>query len=100
MILQQGHFSVVRTSRTACAILISLSSVASPFRDSASAQAIVRPLHSFGFAQEAAADPHASLSEGRDGMFYGTTMGGGTAGGGTVFRVRGDGTGFEVLHSF
>ncbi len=44
--------------------------------------------------------PTAGVTEGSDGALYGTTQGGGTAGGGTVFRIRKDGTGFTVLHSF
>ena len=35
-----------------------------------------------------------------DSFLYGTTVYGGAAGGGTVFRLRTDGTGFEVLHDF
>src|SRR5262245_22497894 len=42
----------------------------------------------------------AGLTEGHDGKLYGTTPGGGTAGGGTVFRLNPDGTAFEILHSF
>jgi uncharacterized repeat protein (TIGR03803 family) len=39
--------------------------------------------------------PFAGLTAGSDGKFYGTTQGGGT-----VFRLNPDGTGFEVLHVF
>lgn len=35
-----------------------------------------------------------------DGYVYGTATRGGTTGNGTIFRVRVDGTGFEVLHTF
>lgn len=31
---------------------------------------------------------------------YGTTLQGGAAGGGTIFQVNGDGTGFKLIHSF
>jgi uncharacterized repeat protein (TIGR03803 family) len=41
----------------------------------------------------------AELLEGSDGALYGTTAGGGR-GGGTVFKINTDGTGFRVLHSF
>ena len=44
--------------------------------------------------------PGPSLTEGRDGKFYGTASTGGPAGGGTVFRVNPDGSAFEVLHAF
>ena len=49
--------------------------------------------------------PVAGVVQGSDGLFYGTaTCGGGTAacpnGGGTVFRLSGDGSTFEVLHAF
>ena len=44
--------------------------------------------------------PTAGVTGGSDGALYGTTSQGGAAGGGTVFRIRKDGTGFTVLHSF
>ncbi len=44
--------------------------------------------------------PIAGLTVGSDGKFYGTTLVGGAAGGGTVFRLNPDGTAFEVLHAF
>jgi uncharacterized repeat protein (TIGR03803 family) len=40
------------------------------------------------------------LIAGADNYFYGTAANGGPSGNGTVFRVRFDGTGFEVLHAF
>jgi len=40
------------------------------------------------------------LLAGADDYFYGTAANGGPSGNGTVFRVRFDGTGFEVLHAF
>ena len=40
------------------------------------------------------------LVAGADDYFYGTATNGGPSGNGTVFRVRFDGTGFEVLHAF
>lgn len=45
-------------------------------------------------------NPQASLIEGNDGALYGTTRQGGSANGGTVFKVNKDGTGYGVLHSF
>src|SRR6266496_4272135 len=44
--------------------------------------------------------PWADLVEGTDGVLYGTTFGGGSAGAGTVFKLNKDGGGFVVLHNF
>jgi uncharacterized repeat protein (TIGR03803 family) len=44
--------------------------------------------------------PHAGLTEGSDGILYGTTSIGGTYGGGTVFKLNKDGTGYGVLKHF
>jgi uncharacterized repeat protein (TIGR03803 family) len=44
--------------------------------------------------------PWAGLVEGRDGAFYGTTLLGGTKDGGTAFKLKKDGSGYTVLHSF
>jgi len=47
------------------------------------------------------ADPHEGLVDGGDGWLYGTSEGGGSAGqGGTVYRLRPDGSGLTVLHAF
>lgn len=43
--------------------------------------------------------PVGALLEGADGYFYGTASRGGTTGYGTIFRLRFDGTGFEVLRT-
>ncbi len=43
--------------------------------------------------------PVGALVEGADGYFYGTAPGGGGTGHGTIFRLRFDGSGFEVLHT-
>jgi uncharacterized repeat protein (TIGR03803 family) len=56
-------------------------------------------LHAFACASDGCS-PSASLTVGSGGKFYGTTEGGGAAGGGTVFRLNPDGTAFEVLHAF
>lgn len=45
------------------------------------------------------AGPYGSPLQGDDGNFYGTTTGGGTYGGGTVYQLKPDGT-LTVLHSF
>lgn len=44
--------------------------------------------------------PLAALIEGSDGVLYGTTGDGGARGGGTIFRINRDGTGFRSLKSF
>jgi uncharacterized repeat protein (TIGR03803 family) len=46
-----------------------------------------------------ASQPVAGLVEGTDGFFYGTTRGGGAAGGGTVFRIDSAGA-LTTLHTF
>jgi uncharacterized repeat protein (TIGR03803 family) len=43
---------------------------------------------------------YAGVVEGSDGFLYGNTETGGANGGGVLFRVAKDGTGFSVLHSF
>lgn len=44
--------------------------------------------------------PEAPLIQATDGLLYGTTYYGGEAGGGTVFLLALDGSGFQTLHSF
>jgi uncharacterized repeat protein (TIGR03803 family) len=44
--------------------------------------------------------PKAVLVQGKDGTLYGTTFGGGTSSGGTVFQLNPDGSGYQVLHNF
>jgi uncharacterized repeat protein (TIGR03803 family) len=44
--------------------------------------------------------PFAELLEASDGFLYGTVSGGGTFGGGAVFKIAKDGTGFTLLRSF
>jgi uncharacterized repeat protein (TIGR03803 family) len=56
-------------------------------------------LHSFTGPTDGAA-PYAGLIQGPDGTLYGTTYDGGANGGGTVFQMAPDGSGFTVLHSF
>lgn len=67
-------------------------------------------LHAFGPITSAANTSPVTNADGfaliaplvayADGYLYGTTTRGGTTGNGTIFRVRLDGTGFEVLHTF
>jgi uncharacterized repeat protein (TIGR03803 family) len=44
--------------------------------------------------------PLSTLTEGTDGMIYGTTFYGGANGAGTIFRIAKDGKGFESFYSF
>jgi uncharacterized repeat protein (TIGR03803 family) len=61
-------------------------------------------IHSFDFID--GAQPSGELVEGSDGNLWGTTQWGGNiqfpgdVGGGTVFRIAKDGTGFTVVHRF
>ncbi|OYW07108.1 MAG: hypothetical protein B7X11_00540, partial [Acidobacteria bacterium 37-65-4] len=56
-------------------------------------------LHSFASAIDGV-NPNAGLVLDGAGNLYGTAAGGGVSGGGTLFTVRTDGTGFVVLHRF
>ncbi len=53
----------------------------------------------FSFNGINGANPYASLVQGSDGNFYGTTTGGGANGKGTVFKITPNGT-LTFLHSF
>lgn len=57
-------------------------------------------LHSFSHVGGGAYEPTAALVQGSDGTLFGTTEGGGSAGGGTVFKLKTNGTGFVQLHAF
>ena len=59
-----------------------------------------RMLRAFSGAPNDAARPYGGLIEGTDGLLYGTTISGGTALQGTLFRCRKDGGGFELLRVF
>ena len=56
-------------------------------------------LYSFAGFKSDGSEPSALISDG-SGHLYGTTVNGGSAQGGTVFRIRSDGTGFQLLHAF
>jgi len=56
-------------------------------------------LHSFGLTNTSGESPSANVIMAKDGLLYGTTELGGGAGGGTVFRVNTNGTGYTVLLS-
>jgi len=54
----------------------------------------------FRFTIETGSAPRGHLVEGPDGYLYGTTQGGGIRRGGTIYKIRPDGTDFRVLHAF
>ncbi len=67
----------------------------------------IRILHEFGpcsrrtgDANADGANPKSTLTEGDDGVLYGTTYRGGASGYGTIFRIAKDGSSFQSLHSF
>ncbi|MBK8706447.1 MAG: hypothetical protein IPN33_24695 [Saprospiraceae bacterium] len=55
-------------------------------------------LHSFNNTN--GAYPFAGITIGTDGFLYGTTLFGGSAGYGTIYRLHSDGSDYTVLHSF
>ena len=57
------------------------------------------PLYFFGSHQGDGGRPVAPLIQGRDGLFYGTSIGARTSAGGTVFSVTSSGT-LTTLHAF
>ena len=57
-------------------------------------------LRNFASAPGDGTQPGAGLIEGSDHALYGTTIGGGMNGQGTVFRMSKDGGGYSVLYSF
>ncbi len=57
-------------------------------------------IHTFESPASGGQDPQTPLMETPDGFLYGTTLNGGSAGQGCVFKLRRDGTGFQVVHSF
>ena len=59
-----------------------------------------RILRSFTGDNHDGANPYGALLEDSDGALYGTTLAGGSAQLGTIFKLNRDGSGYTVLHSF
>jgi uncharacterized repeat protein (TIGR03803 family) len=57
-------------------------------------------LHQFIAGNNDGASPYSELTQGADGVLYGTTWSGGTNAAGIVFRINRDGGGFTILHHF
>ena len=57
-------------------------------------------IHTFTDVEEDGEHPMAPLIEGTDGFLYGTTYGGGQYSAGTTFKLRKDGSAFQVIHDF
>jgi uncharacterized repeat protein (TIGR03803 family) len=57
-------------------------------------------LRSFGSLANDGLNPQSSLIQSSDGALYGTTAKGGSNNVGTVFRLRIDGSGYSIVHSF
>jgi uncharacterized repeat protein (TIGR03803 family) len=52
------------------------------------------------FVQSMGIDPGSELVETNDGYLYGRATQGGVNNGGTIYRIRYDGSGFEIIHRF
>jgi uncharacterized repeat protein (TIGR03803 family) len=63
-----------------------------------SAKGVVTAIHSFTGPDGSA--PSTALVQGADKLWYGLTAGGGDNGLGVAYKVAGDGSTFQVLHSF
>ena len=57
-------------------------------------------LHTFQSTNGNPINPATALVEANDGFLYGTTLDGGDANQGVLFRIGKDGSGFEIAHSF
>ena len=57
-------------------------------------------IHSFSTNNLDGRQPHDGVIQGKDGYLYGSTQLGGSNGSGTVFKMKTDGTAYQILHSF
>ncbi len=60
----------------------------------------IEVLHHFVGGAVDGQNPYGNVIEGTDGVLYGTTVQGGTANYGTLYKLNPDGTGFAILRSF
>jgi uncharacterized repeat protein (TIGR03803 family) len=68
--------------------------------NSFAAEIMYEEIVSMGSLNSLGSNPQARLLAGPDGALYGTTYQGGSAGRGTIFAIKGDGSGFRLLHQF
>ena len=57
-------------------------------------------IKSFGNPYQTGQNPYSPLTEGSDGLLYGTTSAGGLRNFGTVFSIGKDGSNYKILHNF
>jgi uncharacterized repeat protein (TIGR03803 family) len=57
-------------------------------------------LKAFGNPDQTGQSPYSPLTEGSDGVLYGTTYTGGLGNSGTVFAINKDGSNYKILHHF
>lgn len=90
-----ARVAIVAAKATVIAFIGSISSLAG---QPASNSWTFQPLHFFT-AGPVGYDPASGLTMAGDGNFYGATLGGGTFGSGTIYRLNGAG-GVSIIHSF
>jgi uncharacterized repeat protein (TIGR03803 family) len=57
-------------------------------------------LHLFDPQESDAANPYSGLLVGEDGVLFGTASAGGDFGFGAIFKLNGDGTGYQQIHTY
>src|SRR5881394_3295235 len=89
-----------RPVRTRCGARVSAFCLSLGIAFIACGQMSFERIRSFGFIDRLGDSPVAGLLVGSDGWLYGTTIFGGVADKGTVFKIARDGTGYLTLHQF
>src|SRR5262245_44434003 len=87
-----------RKRATAWLILAALGLYTMMLSNSGGAQ--LQTIKSFGNPDQTGQNPYSPLTEGSDGLLYGTTSAGGLKNFGTVFAIRKDGSNYTILHNF